>query len=194
LRQLPLTFLVVASLVPLVQGQEVSACREWQECRQLALDASARREYERFHDLAWRALQTGPRNDSGLMYLLARAQVLSGRRHDALVMLQRLAEMGVATDADSDPDFAPARELPGWPEVANAIARARTMPFRASEPVRGHPAPVAPEGRPWCAGQPKTSQQSGGGGGNSRVAPRHRAVSPRPRADERRRAILDRIF
>jgi len=149
LRQLPLTFLIVASLVTLVQGQEVSTCREWQECRQLALDASARREYEHFHDLAWRALQTGPRNDSGLMYLLARAQVVSGRSHDALVMLQRLAEMGVATDADSDPDFGPARELPGWPEVADAIARARTaMSSPGVEPVRGPSSSVAGRGAP----------------------------------------------
>jgi len=129
-RHVFLTFSLVASLLTVVQGQEASTCRDWQECRLLALDASARREYERFHDLAWRALQTGPRNDSGLMYLLARAQVLSGRRHDALVMLQRLAEMGVVTDAVSDPDFGPARELPGWPEVANAIARAGTESAR----------------------------------------------------------------
>ena len=58
------------------------------------------------------------------MYLLARAQVLSGRPHDALVMLQRLADMGVATGAATDADFARTRELPGWPEVAAAIARA----------------------------------------------------------------------
>jgi hypothetical protein len=136
LRHVLLTFLFVASLLTSVQVQEVSTCRDWQECRQLALEASARREYERFHDLAWRALQTGPRNDSGLMYLLARAQVMSGRRHDALVMLQRLAEMGVVTDAVSDPDFGPARELPGWPEVANAIARAGTVTSTpAGEPV-----------------------------------------------------------
>ena len=74
------------------------------------------------------------------MYLLARAQVLSGRTHDALVMLQRLAEMGVVTDAVSDPDFGPARELPGWPEVANAIARAGTEPARnpLTRSCRGH--------------------------------------------------------
>jgi hypothetical protein len=49
------------------------------ECRKLAPDAAAP-EYERFHDLAWRTLQTGPKNDPALMYLLARAQSLSGRR------------------------------------------------------------------------------------------------------------------
>ncbi len=139
-----LTFLVTSLLV-VVQGQQVSNCGDWQECRQLALDASSRREYERFHDLAWRAFQTGPRNDSGLMYLLARAQVLSGRTHDALVMLQRLSDMGIATDAVSDPDFGPVRELAGWPGVALAIARARTATSSSgAEPVRGASASGTP--------------------------------------------------
>ena len=80
-------------------------CREWHECRRLALEAAERRDYETFHDLAWRAVQTGPAKDPALMYLLARAQSLSGRPHDALIMLQRLAEMGVASDADTSDDF-----------------------------------------------------------------------------------------
>jgi hypothetical protein len=57
------------------------------------------------------------------MYLLARAQALSGRAHDALVMLQRLADMGVPSDAASNEDFRSTRELPGWPDVAARIAR-----------------------------------------------------------------------
>ena len=94
----------------------------------MALDAAMSGDYERFHDLAWRAVQTGPRNDPALMYMLARAQVLSGRPHDALVMLKRLADMGVPTDAPTEADFARTRELPGWPEVADAIARAAGAP------------------------------------------------------------------
>jgi hypothetical protein len=144
-----LTFFVVPSLLIVVQGQQVSICRDWQDCRQLALDASMRGEYERFHDLAWRAVQTGPKNDSGLMYLLARAQALSGRPHDALVMLERLADMGVSTDAVSDADFSRARELPGWPEVAVALARAGTAtPSPGVEPVRTPPNSVAATGVP----------------------------------------------
>ena len=50
----------------------------------MALAAADRREYERFHDLSWRAVQLGPRNDPALMSMLARAQALSGRPHDAL--------------------------------------------------------------------------------------------------------------
>jgi hypothetical protein len=100
-------------------------CHDWRECQRLALDAADRRDYEAFHDLAWRAVQTGPSKDPALLYLLARAQCLSGRPHDALIMLQRLAAMGVATDADTSDDFERTRALPGWTEVAAAIERIR---------------------------------------------------------------------
>lgn len=94
-------------------------CRAWQECRQLALDAAERQDFETFHTLAWRAAQTGPKNDPGLMHLLARAQSLSGRPGDALVMLQRLAQMGVQTDAAVNDDFRRVRALPAWAELEN---------------------------------------------------------------------------
>jgi hypothetical protein len=125
-------------------------CTEWHECRRLALAAADRGEYETFHDLAWRAVQTGPRNDPALMYLLARAQALSGRAHDALVMLQRLADMGVSSDAASNDDFRNARELPGWPEVAARIAGAtRNAPSTAAEtPAPAPPSPPLPATAP----------------------------------------------
>jgi hypothetical protein len=102
------------------------ACRTWQDCRQLALAAADRSDYQQFHDLAWRAVQVGPPKDPALLYLLARAQCLSGRPHDALVMLRRLTDAGVATDADTNDDFRQTRELPGWPEVAALIAGIRS--------------------------------------------------------------------
>ena len=55
------------------------------------------------------------------MTMLARAQSLSGRPHDALVMLQRLAAMGVATDAATSDDFSRVRALPGWAEFEAKI-------------------------------------------------------------------------
>ena len=117
------TLLAVVSLWSAsLHGQESPLCTEWHECRQMALDAAAHGQYELFHDLAWRTVQTGPKNDPALMFLLARAQVLSGRPHDALVMLQRLADKGVAAAAVTDPDFMRTRELPGWPEVEAALA------------------------------------------------------------------------
>ena len=86
-------------------------CREPQACRELALEARARGAFETFHDLAWRAVQTGQPNDPELMYLLARAQAVSGRRRDALVMLRRLAEAGFVNDAATHEDFRRVREL-----------------------------------------------------------------------------------
>jgi len=142
---LPILLIVVPLFLTVVHGQQAPICRDAQECRELALDAAMRGEYERFHDLAWRAVQTGPKNDSTLMYLLARAQVLSGRPHDALVMLKRLADMGVATDAASDPDFERTRALPGWPEVAAATADVgkATPPPRAAAARGGRGAATA---------------------------------------------------
>src|SRR5436190_17334965 len=105
------------------QAGRPAACSASQQCRQLALEAAGRGDYEAFHDLAWRAVQTGKRNDPALMYLLARAQALSGRPHDALVMLERLADMGVASDAATNEDFRRTRELPGWPGLAARVER-----------------------------------------------------------------------
>src|SRR6266545_4068650 len=101
-----------------LQGSRDHGCTEWHQCREMALAAAERGEYQTFWDLAWRAVQTGPPRDPALMYLLARAQALSGRPHDALIMLQRLAEMGIASDAGTNDDFSRTRQLPGWPEVA----------------------------------------------------------------------------
>jgi hypothetical protein len=114
----------VALLVPLGarQSHRDPGCSDWRDCRQMALAAADRGEYETFHDLAWRAVQLGPPKDATLMSLLARAQALSGRPHDALVMLDRLAEMGVALDVETNDDFGRTRQLPGWPEVAARIA------------------------------------------------------------------------
>jgi hypothetical protein len=106
------------------QPSAAPSCRDWQQCQRLALEAADRGEYERFHDLAWRAVQTGPRNDPALMYLLARAQSLSGRPHDALIMLGRLADIGaVPADAVVSDEFNRVRQLQGWPELEARLAR-----------------------------------------------------------------------
>jgi hypothetical protein len=117
-------FVLLAALAA-AQSPRDAGCPDWRGCRQLALDAADRGEYETFHDLAWRAVQLGPRNDPALMSLLARAQALSGRPHDALVMLARLADMGVALDVDTDEAFSRTRQLPGWSEVAARLDRVR---------------------------------------------------------------------
>jgi len=122
---LSLPALAAADARAQIQGSPVE-CRDWQACRTQALEARDRGEHETFHDLAWRAVQTGPPRDPALMLLLARAQSLSGRPDDALVMLRRIVELGVApVEALTDPDFRRARALARWPEVEAAIVKAK---------------------------------------------------------------------
>ena len=131
---MPILHLVVATAITLVTAQD---CPDWRACRDAAVAAASHEENESFHDYAWRAVQKGPKNDPDLMLLLARAQSLSGRPGDALVMLTRLADMGVATDALTSPDFRRVRALAGWP----ALERRLSEPPSA-EPAKAPPPPV----------------------------------------------------
>ena len=147
-------FLMSVLVLTMLNGQNVSAqqgradCGDWRECHQLALEAAAQRDYETFHDLAWRAVQKGPKEDASLMYVLARAQSLSGRPHDALVMLLRLADRGITTDAASSEEFASVRRLAQWPDVEARLRGAGPVEAvgvpAAPPPV---PAPATPEAR-----------------------------------------------
>ena len=119
-----------------------ASCPDAAACRAAAEAAAAKGDYETFHDLAWRAVQKGKPNDPSLMMLLARAQSLSGRPGDALVMLGRLADLHAAVDV-SLPDFDRARRLPGWMEVEARLKGLAPAagPERPSPPAA---APVAP--------------------------------------------------
>jgi len=134
MKQLPFLALAAVLFLP-PHAAARQDCRDWQTCRQLALEAAERKEYDAFHDLAWRAVNTGPRNSPELMTLLARAQSLSGRPHDALVMLNRLAAMSVVTDAATSDDFSGVRELPGWPELEAKLA-GKSAPPAPSAPAK----------------------------------------------------------
>jgi hypothetical protein len=140
---------VILLLLLLLQSPP-PACRDVQDCRERALAAASGGDYERFHDLAWRAVQKGRPNDPDLMYLLARAQSLSGRLDDALVMLGRIADLGAATDAATNPDFAQVRLLANWPSLAAKLAGSSSpgpvAPSGAAPPPP--PAPSAPPGSP----------------------------------------------
>jgi len=120
--------------------QSSAACADAPDCRRQSTEAAARGEYEQAHDLAWRAVQKGSASDPESMLVLARAQSLSGRPSDALVMLGRLAGMGLKPDVAKDPDFRRVRDLPGWPELE---ARLNGTPMAAA-PL----APVAPKASP----------------------------------------------
>jgi hypothetical protein len=103
-------------------------CTSAEQCRALALDAIARQDYERAHDFAWRVVQTSPRRDRdpAAMSLLARAQSLSGRGYDALIMLGRLVDLGVIIDdVDTSDDFRRVRDYPEWPQLLERITALR---------------------------------------------------------------------
>jgi len=140
---LPALLMTLLALAPAPAQLSPTDCADWQECRQRTTEALARGDYEAAHDLAWRAVQKGPKRNNELLYLLARAQVLSGRPHDALVMLNRIADSGVAADAATDEDFRRTRELPGWPAVADKLTgRAASSP--SPSPESTPPAAVKP--------------------------------------------------
>jgi len=121
-------------LILLALLQAPPTCVDAADCRTAAQAAAGRREFETFHDLAWRAIQKGKPNDPDLMLLLARAQSLSGRPGDALVMLGRIADGGTVPDIAADDDFRTVRLLPGWPALEARLA--------------GRPAPSAPAPAP----------------------------------------------
>jgi hypothetical protein len=124
----------------LLASSSQSDCADVASCRQAALEARARSDFEAFHDLAWRAAQKGRPNDPQLMGLLAAAQSLSGRPGDALVMLRRLAQMGIDAGAATNDDFRRVRALPGWPEVAALLEAASS----GVEPAAAAPPGAAP--------------------------------------------------
>ncbi len=151
---MPLVHVALVALTLAFQdAQPRSDCKEWNECRQLALEAAERQDYERFHDLAWRTIQAGPKNDPAIMYMLARAQSLSGRPSDALVMLQRLAQMGSKNDAATNDDFRRVRALPGWAEFAAGADTVTSTQPRDNVANRVKP-PVAPENAVGAASKP----------------------------------------
>src|SRR5215831_13484192 len=104
---MPLVFLLWAALL-----QAPAPCPDAAACRAEAEAAAARHDYEAFHDLAWRAVQKGKPNDPALMFLLARAQSLSGRPDDAIVMLGRIVDLQAPVDLTAT-DFDRARQRPG---------------------------------------------------------------------------------
>jgi hypothetical protein len=109
-----------------VSQAPAAECVTWQACRDAVEAALAGQAFERGLDLAWRAAQKGPKDDPALMFLLARAQSLAGRPQDALVMLRRLAERGIRTEALDHPDLQRVRDLQAWADVEPLIARANS--------------------------------------------------------------------
>ena len=147
--------MTLALLILLVAGQP--ACQDLSSCREQALAARETGDFEAFHDLAWAAFNQGKPNDPELMLLVARAQSFSGRPGDALVMLQRIAALGGATDAATSDDFARVRALPRWPEVAarfEATASTSTNATSDKPPALPAEAPALPAKTPALPAKP----------------------------------------
>lgn len=135
--------------------QAPSSCQDVAGCRAEAEAAAARGDYEAFHDLAWRAMQKGKPNDPSLMLLLARAESLSGRFGDALVMLGRLADMHAPVDPTL-PDFDRARGMPEWAALESRLTGKPAAPADANTPVPASPAPATPTVPPASPPPPAT--------------------------------------
>ena len=129
----------------------VQECADYQTCNRLAAEARERKDFDAYHDLAWKALRLSPKNDAAAMTQLARAQSLSGRPLDALVMLQRLATMGVITDAATSDDFERVRALPAWTDVAvklTGTVSPDVAPVVSPKPAAAPEPPAASKGKP----------------------------------------------
>src|SRR5262245_3386695 len=131
---------------------QAPSCPDAASCRAEAEAAANRGEFETFHDLAWRAVQKSRPNDPALMFLLARAQALSGRPDDAIVMLGRLADLHAPVDLALH-DFDRARLRPGWAALESRVAGGlvQTAPAQTLELLAPR-APGAPV--PGIAGPP----------------------------------------
>lgn len=140
------------------QPQNTPACTTAAECRAAALDAIEREDFETAHTLAWRVAQLSPKNDAESMRLLARTQSLSGRPHDALVMLQRLTTMKVnVEDAVTSDDYRRVRDLTGWPSLLALIEGTPPAPTVAAPPTPAVPTAVAPVAPPPTAPAPASA-------------------------------------
>lgn len=148
--------MILALVVVVLTVQPQSPCGDAASCRALAVEAQQRQDFEAFHDLAWAAYRKNSK-DPELMLLLARAQSLSGRPGDALVMLERLAAAGVPTAAATSEDFARVRALPRWPEVEATFSGESASDKAAA----GKPAPPAKASKPTSAKAPDDTPGSG---------------------------------
>ena len=144
---------IAATFLYLLLAQQPVDCADAAACRALALEAQQRGDYETFHDLAWAAYRKGRANDPELMLLVARAQSVSGRPGDALVMLERMGPFIAPPTIVTDPDFSRVRALPRFDEVRQKLmigivgstlsSLPDTTPTKAPAPSAKEPAPSA---------------------------------------------------
>lgn len=130
-------------------AQAPAACATWQACRDATAQALREARHEEAHDLAWRTVQRGPKDDAALLALLARAQALSGRTDDALVMVRRLADRGVLVEARTDEAFARVRTRAAWADLeARLVALEQRLAEASSASTPTAPSSPSPSPAP----------------------------------------------
>jgi len=130
-------------------AQAPAACATWQACRDATEQALREARHEEAHDLAWRTVQRGPKDDAALLALLARAQALSGRTDDALVMVRRLADRGVLVEARTDEAFARVRTRAAWADLeARLVALEQRLAEASSAATATSTTPSSPSPSP----------------------------------------------
>ena len=173
-----LIFILAITLLDAPQDRGAD-CPTAKACQTLALEAGERQDFEAFHDLAWRAIRKGRPNDPELMQTLARAQSLSGRPLDSLVMLERLLALGITTDAATNDDFRRVRALPGWPDFEKRVEESATArPLAPAKPGTTDKASAIP-----IEGTPKARARGRGASrdtANAAAAAGSTAVEPEP--------------
>ena len=130
-------------------AQAPAACATWQACRDATEQALREARHEEAHDLAWRTVQRGPKDDAALLALLARAQALSGRIDDALVMVRRLVDRGVLVEARTDEAFARVRTRAAWADLeARLLALEQRLAEASSASTPTAPSSPSPSPAP----------------------------------------------
>ena len=138
---------IISMAAPMAQAP--AACATWQACRDATAQALREARHEEAHDLAWRTVQRGPKDDAALLALLARAQALSGRTDDALVMVRRLADRGVLVEARTDEAFARVRTRAAWADLeARLVALEQRLAEASSASTPTAPSSPSPSPAP----------------------------------------------
>jgi hypothetical protein len=185
-----LIFVLAITLIDAPQDRGAD-CPTAQACQALALEAGERQDFEAFHDLAWRAIRKGRPNDPELMRTLARAQSLSGRPLDSLVMLERMLALGITTDAATNDDFRRVRALPGWPDFEKRVEElaARTSAAAAARATAPGAESSAKPGTsnkasavPIPEGTPKARARGRGAPGETANAPAAASAAVEPKS------------
>ncbi len=99
-----LSLLLILTLTPTAFSQETEN-RSWLNYWQQAANAHKKQDYSAFLTNAEMVSKTGPKSHPTLLFLLARAYSLAGKKTEAVATLERIAGLGLTVDARASADF-----------------------------------------------------------------------------------------